>query len=185
MRFVSRYGRFGVQITPERMEALGTGGVRILQEPVYAMFAPGGLEPIERELALNRWAFNGLYQEQDEVTMVPPDYRIGVFDSMQAQLDNSWPDEVRETVEETLTDLAERFEDIIAIPRTFIPPPWPRYDDFAGSVGELMSRLVDDGHDLEAVLTYERASQNRPAIVASLEGLIAGSPDREAEEVVG
>jgi hypothetical protein len=185
MRFVSRYGRFGVQIRPERMEALGTGGVRILQEPVYAMFTPGGLEPIERELAVNRWAFNGLYQEQDEVTMVPPDYRIGVFDSVLAQLDNGWTDEIRESVEQTLTDLAERYEDIIAIPRTFVPPPWPRYDDYSGSVGDLMARLVEDGHDLDAVLTYERATQNRPIIVASLEGLIAGEPERAQEEVVG
>ena len=190
MRFVSKYGRFGVQIRPERAEPLGTGEVRVLQTPIYAMFKPEGLEPMERELAVARWKFNGSYLEQDEVSLVPPDYRIGVFDSERAQLDNGWTDHEREEVERTLIDLSERFGEILVIPKTVIPPPWPRYDDFKGSIDQLLARLVEDGHDLDAVLTYERATQDRDEVVEGLEALI-GDPDAllelqpEHEEILG
>ena len=188
MRFVSKYGRFGVQIRPEKTEPFATGEVRVLQTPVYAMFEPGGLQPLERELALAHWTFNGIYQEQDEVTMVPPDYRIGVFDSELAQLESGWTDEIRIQVEEELTRLAESFEDLIAIPRTLVPPPWPRYDDFKGTTNELIQRLIDDGHDLDAVLTYERATQKREDVIAAIETLVA-DPDAllelQGEEILG
>lgn len=190
MRFVSRFGRFGVQIRPERSEPLGTGEIRVLQTPIYAMFYPEGLEPIERELAIARWHFNGLYQEQDEVTMVPPDYRIGIFDSERAALDNGWSQHEREEVERVLSDLAERYGDIIVVPATLIPPPWPRYDDYTGSTAKLMQRLVEDGHDLDAVLTYEKATQKREDVITALEALIADADarlelDPHAEEIVG
>ena len=192
MRYVSRWGGYAVQVRPERTEPLATGEIRVLQSPVYARFKPEGLQPLERELALARWSFNGLYQEQDEVTIVPPDYRIGVFDSVQAQLDEGWSELEREEVERTLLDLSERFDDCIAIPRTMVPPPWPRYDDFQGTTETLMERLVEDGHSLEAVLTYERATQNRVAVVEALEALIADpdallelQPEPDAEEILG
>lgn len=187
MRFISKYGRFGVQVRAIVAYALPTGGMNIVQDPLYAFFHPYRLTPLEREMALLHWTFNGSYQEQDEVTIVQPDYRIGLFDSDEAAIEGNWDDDTKRLVEETLIDLAERFSDIIVV-RSMVPPPWPRYDDFRGTPQALVRRLVDDGHDLDAVLTYERDHQSRPKILQEIEsaitdGVVELAPDEE--EVVG
>jgi hypothetical protein len=188
MRFASKYGRFGVCIRPQIQEAYATGMAKVIQEPIYAMFEPWDLRPHERELCLSRWSFNGFYQQEDEVTVFPPDHRIGVYDSVaDAQL-KGWPDEVRLEVERALIANAQISDNIIVLPITVYAPPWPRYDEFEGGTDELIARLVEDGYDLEDVLAYERSSQDRGEIVQALEGLIS-DPDAllelQPEEIVG
>ena len=95
MRFLSKYGRFQVTCRRLIVEHYATGTSRVLQEPLEAHFHEGALLPEERELAIATWTFNGGYQEQDEATWVPPDYRIGLFDSELAQLAHGWSDEDR------------------------------------------------------------------------------------------
>lgn len=188
MRFVSKFGRFGVQIRPQIQEAYATGMARVIQEPVYALFHPDGLLPVERELAMATWCWNGFYQEQDEVTIVQPDYRIGVFDTDVAAAEHGWSQEVKAEVEAGLLDHAARYDDIIAVARQSADPPWPRYDDYGGTLNALVRKLVDEGHDLEQVIDYERAHQDRPKLVSALEALLE-SPEQLAalreEEVVG
>ena len=184
MRFVSRWGRFGVQIRPLVLEAYATGMTRTTQEPVYCMFHEGKLLPHERELAMEHWTWNGFYQEQDEVTQVAPDYRIGVYDSVEDQVAHGWPDETRLEVERALIDHADRYTDILVVPSQFATPPWPRYDEYTGSPSALARKLVDEGHDLELTIGYEREHQNRPKVVEALEAALVGEPERE-EEVVG
>ena len=190
MRFAAKFGRFGVQIRPMIQEAYATGMAKVIQEPVYAMFEPWDLLPHERELCLAQWSFNGFYQQEDEVTVLPPDHRIGVFDSVAAALLNGWPDATREEVERVLIANASITDNIIVLPLTVVPPPWPRYEDFQGSPDMLIGKLIEDGHDLEETLAYERSSQNRPEVVSLLEELIA-DPDAllelqpETEEVIG
>jgi hypothetical protein len=182
MRFVSRWGRFGVQIQPQIMVALGAGMAEERQAPLYAQFEPWKLLPHERQLALEHWTFNGLPQEQDEATMVPPDYRIGVFDTVQAQTDKQLTDEQREQLEQGLLEHASRWSDILLVPATTVPPPWPKYDEYRGSPQALVRKLRDEGHDLADVLEYERANQNRDVFVSALAEAIEGG-DRE-EEIV-
>ena len=184
MRFISKYGRYGVQIVPILAEAYAFGGVNIKRDPVYAFFEPYKLTPLEREMALQHWSFNGFYQEQDEVTIVPPDYRIGVFDSDETAIASGWDSATKQQVEETLLDLSERFDDILVV-RSQIAAPWPRYDEFRGSPQALVRRLVEDGHDLDAVLTYEREHQARPKVLEEIEKAIeTGAIEVEAEETV-
>jgi hypothetical protein len=165
------------------VESYATGTTRVIQEPVYAYFRVGLLEPQERELALSRWTFNGTFQELDEATTVQPDYRIGVFDSRMAQQEYGWSDEVREHVEQVLTEHAARWTDIIVVPRTMVPPPWPLYDDYRGGTSALVRKLVDEGHDLTQVLAYERAMQHRDTVIAALEAALNETPVEE--EVLG
>ena len=184
MRFISKYGRFGVQIRAFVGYALPTGGTNIIQEPVYAFFHPNKLTPLERELAVTHWTWNGFYQEQDEVTIVPPDYRIGLFDSEEAALENGWDNDLKLEVEQTLSDLADAYNDILVV-RSTVPAPWPRYDEFRGTPQALVRRLVEDGHDLDAVLTYEREHQNRPKTIEEISKAISeGVVELEAEEEV-
>jgi hypothetical protein len=181
MRFAAKYGRYMVQVRPLVQEIYATGGVHVLQEGIYARFKPEGLKPFERELVLQRWHFNGLYQEMDQATHVQPDYRIGVLDTAFEQESLMWSDEVRELVEQTLIDL-QRFDDIMLLPATQIPPPWPRYDFWDGTPEELLERLNDQGFELETVLEYELAVKNRPKIVQALEHAINAVP--KDEEVI-
>lgn len=190
MRFASKYGRFGVCIRPQIQEAYATGMAKVIQEPVYAMFEPWQLLPHERELAISRWSFNGFYQQEDEVTVLPPDHRIGVYDSeYDAQL-KGWSDEIRQEVERALIVNAELTDNILILPRSAFAPPWPRYDDFIGTSDRLIARLIEDGHNLAEVLAYERSALDRPEVVEALEALIA-DPDAllelqpEVEEIVG
>jgi hypothetical protein len=184
MRFISKYGRFGVQIQPIRAHALAEGGMHISQEPVYAFFHPYKLTPLEREMALAHWTFNGFYQELDEVSIVPPDYRIGHVESDEAALENGWDPDMKRRVEVELERLAEAFTDILVV-RSTIPPPWPRYDEFRGTPQALVRRLIEDGHDLDAVFTYERDHQSRPKVLEEITKAIeSGGVEVNAEEEV-
>lgn len=190
-RFISRYGRYGMQVRPQVYEAYATGMMKEVQAQVAVQFEIGGLLPEERQYVTSRWRFNGSYQEQDEVTTIEPDYRIGVFDSAQAQRDNQWSDEVREEVERKLLAVAEQFpNDLVAITEVEQPPPWPRYDEYTGSPAALLRKLVDEGHDLERTLAYERKHQNRPKVTEAIEELL-NDPEKlaemqpELEEIVG
>lgn len=186
MRFISKWGRTKIQIQPIITENYATGLTSVIQKPLYAIFNEGGLRPEERELAMAAWTWNGFYQEQDEVTMVAPDYRIGVFDSELAQLNQDWTDEERLHVEADLVKYAAAFEDLIEVPRVLIPPPWPNYDVYAGTPEQLVALLLDQGHDIERTIQYEKAMQNRPDVLAALEiglngaeGFVDFDPDEE------
>jgi hypothetical protein len=183
MRFVSRWGRFSIQLRPIIQEAYATGMAKILQDPIYARFTPDRLNHIDRETAMKTWSnWNGSYQEMDEVTIVPPDYRIGVYDTDEAAMQNGWDDDTKQFVDDALVEYAVRYDDIAIVPKTLIEPPWPKYDSFKGSVPSLMRKLVEEGYDLELVLEYENAVQGRGKIVEALETLINDPEARDSLE---
>jgi hypothetical protein len=190
MRFISKYGGHCVVIQHDVQEAYATGMAKVVQPLIEVKFAPWQLTPYERELAIARWVFNGFYLQEDQVTVVPPDHRIGLYDSIADQEAQGYSDEIRELIERELIANALLTDTIIAVPASSYPPPWPRYDDFAGTNDELLERLVEDGHELGAVLEYERANQNRDELVSALQNLI-DDPDAllelqpVAEEIVG
>ena len=186
MRYLAKYGRFGIDYRKIAVESYATGQTRTITDPIYIMFREGLMTPDERELALSTWTFEGSYQEQDEVTTVAPDYRIGVFDSEQAAADGNWSDELRIEIENFLIRYSERLEDVLVVPLVMVPPPWPRYDEYTGSTAALMRKLVDEGHDLVEVLAYERAVQNRPEVIAALQEEISEPQlvDRPMEEEI-
>lgn len=189
MRFISRYGKNGVAIRAENVEAYANGTRKVTQTAIAAYFQPYLLTPEERQLAIDTFHFNGSYQEQDEVTIVPPDYRIGLFDSRQAQAEQGWSDEERLQVEAKLQQLsAQQPMDLIVVVEAVPVAPWPNYDVFAGSVLDLMAKVVEDGYTLEAVLAYEAANQARPEVIGALEELLEDQvpiTERNAEEVFG
>jgi hypothetical protein len=189
MRFIARYGRYAVQVRPHIQEHYATGQSRTIQSALVARFHEGLLLPAERELALTHWTFNGFYQEQDEVTQVAPDYRIGLFDSRAAQIEQGWTDEDRKTVEEELERLAlANPSELLLVVGIRAEAPWPNYDVYDGSINDLCTKVIEDGYDLDEVLAYEESAQDRPEIIAALKQLIV---DQEApvgaamEEIVG
>jgi len=176
-------GGKAIPLKPAIDEAFATGMTRRIQEPLYANFMPYDLRPEERELAMATWTWNGFYQQMDEVTQVAPDYRIGVFDSDRAAELSRWDEDTKAYIESELIKICDlRPEDYKVVPVTMIAPPWPKYDEFRGSVPALMRKLVEEGHDLDDVLAYEKAVQGREKIVQALEELISeGGELSEAE----
>lgn len=190
MRVIARYGRYAVQVRSQITEAYATGHTKVIQGQLIAHFHEGGLTPEERGLAKANWSFNGFYQEQDEVTPVEPDYRIGLFDSHVAQAQQGWSDEDRRTVEEELARLAVLYPTtLIVISQERALPPWPNFDSFTGSLNELCSKIVEDGYPFEGVLAYEEENQDRPEVVQALKQLIddavTAPREQQVEEVVG
>jgi len=179
MRFVSKWGAYTLLVREPINVALGAGLVEQRQSPIYTHFKVGGLLPHERQLAMETFAWNGQPHEADEVTMVPPDHRISVWDSETCGLP---PDELELAIEK-LRSYAIPKGDVIEIPATMLKPPWPRYAEYSGSPSALTRKLVDEGYDLDVVLKDERATENREPIVKALEEKLLGG-DRE-EEVVG
>jgi len=186
MRALARFGRYAASVRRQIDEHYATGMSKTIQTGLTAQFKPFGMRPLERELALASFSFNGFYQAEDEVTVIPPDYRIGVFDSFEAQAENAWTEEERVMVEQELRRLAALDPNtLVIVPEVHLPAPWPRYDEFNGSIARLMDKIVDDGYILEDVLAYERENQDRPDVIAALEQLIEDGEVVQAEEVIG
>lgn len=190
MRVIARYGRYAVQVRPQITEAYATGHTRVIQGQLIAHFHEGLITPEERAIAKQRWSFNGFYQEQDEVTQVEPDYRIGLFDSTVAQAQQGWSDEDRRVVEDELVRLSIEYPTtLIVVTQEQALPPWPNYDLFTGSLNDLCRKVVEDGYPLEGVLAYEEENQDRPEVVQALKQLIDDAVTAplptQVEEVVG
>jgi len=188
MRFISKHDGYGVLVQGGERTYFANGVSQETTKEIAAYFKPSELRPHEREFAIANFQFRGLYQEMDEATTVQPDYRIGIFDSIAAQEQNGWSDEERELVEQRLLSDAEKYNDVLVAPRSSVPPPWPRYDTYTGTVSKLMQKLIADGYDLTQVLIYERETQNREKVVEAIERLLvdpsAVSEIAPSEEVV-
>ena len=184
MRFVSLYGRYAIQLRPQISEVFASGDVRVTQEGLYASFEPGDLRDHEREAAIARFQFRGRFQERDEFTPVDPDYRLSVFDTDKTARDQNWTLEVKTEVESRLINSQYHGSDFIYVPDLELVPPWPRYDGYRGSVANLVKKLVDEGHDLQATLAYERDMQNRPEVIEAIEAALAVPEEQREEEVL-
>lgn len=175
MRFISQHSNHVVQIRPQRSRALGDGGVEITQDPIYAVFTPldagGFLYENEKAAATDHFKFHGLTQHEDEATPSDPTYRLSIYDTREEAQKNEWDAETQKLVEDTLVRMSTLSpNDLLVIETTPIPAPFPAYDEYAGDPGELVISLVQQGHDLERVLHYERTfGQNRPEIIEALE----------------
>lgn len=193
MIFIAKYGKYGLQVRTEIKEQYATGGERIVQSPLYANFTPADAQPLlaaERAEALNRFfLLGGLPQNVDEATHVEPDYRIGRYDTRQAQADNGWSDEDRELVEQRLLEHCDIYPDaLFRMPEVESDAPWPAYDTFKGSAGQLAKKVREDGYDPTEVIAYEMANQNRDDVIAALGQLAAAQEEEITEsdlEVVG
>lgn len=179
MRLISQHPGYKFQIRPQRQRGLGDGGVEITQEPIYAEFMSvnGGAMIYENEVtaALQHFAFRGNTQEQDEATPSDPMLRLSVFDSQEFAQGRDFSPEEIELIEGRLTQLAlEAPDEVLMITASPIAAPFPRYDEWDGDDPEqLVVKLIEDGHDLNLVLHYERSfGRNRAYIIETLERAI-------------
>jgi len=176
MRFVSQYPGYKFQVRPQRTRALGDGGVEVTQEPIYAEFlaVSDGAMIYENEIAaaIKHFDFRGNTQHEDEATPSDPMLRLAIFDTDEMAQVHQWDDETKDFVEERLQwNCTNSPTECILVMDTPISAPFPAYDTWDGpSMDMLTAKLIEDGHDLELVLHYERTfGRKRAPIIAALE----------------
>jgi len=185
VRFISQSRRFSVQVRPEH--GVVENGMWAVKVPaIYADFWQDDIREHELAIAEKSFNFHGRTTEMDTVTPTPIITRLSVFDTIVAAAAQGWDDETREKVEEFLLHRAEQTGNInfMFVPEREINPPWPRYNEFRGSIERLLARLREDGFDLNDVLTYEQSQYGlrRPEVIAALAAEIAQGPGPEAED---
>jgi len=185
MRFISQSRRFSVQVRPER-GVVENGMWAIKVDPIYADFWQDDIREHELAVAEKSFNFHGRTTEMDTVTPTPIITRLSVFDTVVAAQAQGWDDETREQVEEFLLRRAEQTgnTNFMYVPEREINPPWPRYNEFRGSIERLVARLTEDGYDFNDVLTYEQSQfgLRRPEVIAALAEVVARGPRDEAED---
>lgn len=163
MRFISQYPGLNVQVRPQRQRALGDGGVEVTQEGLYVKFdsVHDGAFIYENELvtALKHFTFHGNTQDQGEAMPTDPVLRLSLVDTDEWAERDGWTDDDRILVEQRLSELAGTSPDqVLVVMDTQFTAPYPAYDDYEGDGQALVIKLIEDGHDLERVQAYEKAS---------------------------
>jgi hypothetical protein len=185
MRFISQSRRFSVQVRPEH--GVVENGMWAVKTPaIYADFWQDDIREHELADAEKSFNFHGRTTEMDTVTPTPIITRLSVFDTVVAAAAQGWDEETRERVEAFLLQRAEQTGNIEFkyVPEREIAPPWPRYNEFRGSIERLIARLREDGYDFNEVLTYEQSQfgLRRPEVIAALAEVVEHGPRDEAED---
>jgi hypothetical protein len=188
MRFISHINRFGVKIFDRKVEILGGGVERELRPQLVANFQMGDVTPDEVRFAEQTFNLNGRTTEIDTVTPTNILSRLSTYDTenegnletyhqIDLQMEGQptpngrgvWGEgTTKQLVEEALIRRGDG-QMFAPIVEARLTPPWPRYDDFRGSIEELVTKVEDDGHHLPAVIAYEKQNLHRPDVLAALQ----------------
>ena len=177
-RFVSPHRNYAHGVRPEIEAHLGPDGVMVpKQTALSADFGPDLRTDEDVTLAKSVFTFKGMpiYENGQELD---PSYRISVFDSEVAKLQNGWSDEDEAAVVEALRfngPVGQMYVEVVPVPAE---KPWNGYDDLTDA-----SRIVDlaigTGADLSQVAAYESENLNREDVLWALQ-----SAQAEAAETI-
>jgi hypothetical protein len=177
-RFVSPHRNYSHGIRNHVDAHLGPDGKMVPeQSELSADFSPDLRTDEDTAYALSNLKFRGLPIFEDG-TPVQPHYRISVFDSEVAKLQNGWTDEDEALVVEALRTrgpIGTMYVEFVPAPAE---KPWNGYDelDDPARIVELANGI---DADLVKVIQYEKENKNRPAVLDALE-----TAQSEADEVI-
>ena len=175
MRVISQYTSAVAQIRPQRQRSLGDGSIEITQEPIYARFKSlqngAFLYENEEAMAERHFSFRGNTQDLGQAVPTDPLARLAVYDTDEAAREEGWDEETKQFVEDRLERYAlEDPDTFLLVTSTPIAPPYPAFDTDSRDPQELIVKLIEDGHDVELVLHYERVfGAKRPEVIEMLE----------------
>jgi hypothetical protein len=140
-----------------------------------ADFTPDLRTDVERDLALSTFTFRGMpiYENGQPVD---PTYRISVFDSEIAAMQNGWTDEEHALVLEELRTRGpngQMYVEVVPVPAE---KPWNGYDELTDA-DRIVELAIGIGADLSKVVAYESATLNREAVVDALQGAMAAADE--------
>ncbi len=169
-RFISRYGNYSVGVQSLVKESFGTGESKILKPRIDAQFHRSLVTDDDLAVAVQSFRFPGLPFDEETNSHVSPRFRISVWDSEWAQLNEGWSDEQIEMIIAKLraTSGVNHFE----LEQKRLGEPFPNYDTL--SIDDIL-KVVDVANiDPGPVVAYERENQNRGELIDALLGVTAG-----------
>jgi hypothetical protein len=175
-RFVSQHRNFNHGVRNAREAHLGPDGVMVPEVPALdAQFTPDLRTDEDLAFALSTFNFRGLpiYESGKEI---PGSYRVSVFDSEIARMQNDWTEADEALVLQVLRDSGMNgtaFAELVPEPAE---KPWNGYDEVQDAPRILELALAIDA-DLAKVLQYEVENQNRPEVTAELKIAIASADE--------
>lgn len=173
-RFVSSHRNYSHGVRNHAPAHLGPDGKMVPeQRALRADFTPDLRTDEDTALALASLQFRGLpiFEDGREVGGF---YRISVFDSEIAKLQNDWTDEEEALVVEALRHggpIGSMYVEVIPAPAE---KPWNGYDELTDADRVVELALAIDA-DLVKVAQYERENANRPAVLAAIEAAISAA----------
>jgi len=186
MRFLSQYPGYGAQIRVQRQQGRGDGTVDVLVPGLYVKFQTtregAFIYDNEQAEAMRHFKFHGNTQHEDQATPTDPINRISVLDTEEWARREGWSEEDKELVESRLLELSQTTPtEVLYVASTPITAPFPAWDRYDGDLIALGERLIEEEHDLDDVLYYEKTfGPNRPEMIEMLEAAIEA---RKAVEV--
>jgi hypothetical protein len=169
-RFVSPHRNFSVGVHNARASYLGPDGKMVPEvQELRANFTPDLRNSEDTALAKSAFVFRGMpiYEDGSEVD---PSYRISVFDSEVAKLQEGWTED-----DEALVIAALRAtvgQGCVEVIPAAAAKPWNGYDSLTDADKVVELALAIDA-DLAQVAQYERENLNRPAVVEALQAAAA------------
>lgn len=171
-RFISRYGNFSVGVQSKIAEHFGTGEERVLKRRIDAQFQRNLVSDEDFAVAFQSFHFPGLPFSEETNSNVSPRYRVSVWDSEWAQLNEGWTDEEIDLMIEALRRDPGLGVDFVELAPTKAAEPFPNYDSL--SVEKILEVVEIASIDPETVLAYERENANRKELLDALQGVTAG-----------
>lgn len=170
-RFISRYGNFSVGVQHLVKESYGTGESKVLKPRIDAQFYNNLVTDEDFAVALQSFHFPGLPFDEDTNSNVSPRYRVSVWDSEWAQLNEGWSDEQIDLIIQKLRSDSGFGMDFVEIAPKRLGEPFPNYDDL--SIEDILTIIKVASIDPETVAAYEAENQNRSELLDLLSGVTA------------
>lgn len=143
------------------------------QSEIIAEFTPDLRNDEDTAVALASLKFRGLPIFEDG-RPVEPHYRISVFDSEVAKLQNGWTDDEEALVVETLRTRGPINQMYVEVLPVAAEKPWNGYDNVEDAEKVVELALAIDA-DLTKVAQYERENKARPEVLAALDAAISAA----------
>ena len=179
-RFVSPHRNFSVGVRSARESYLGPDGKMVpAVAELTANFTPDLRTAEDTALAKSVFTFRGMpiYEDGSDID---PAFRISVFDSEVAKLQNRWTDAEEALVVEALRTAVGSGGCAEVIPEK-TPKPWNGYDGLEDADKIVELALAIDA-DLTQVEMYERENLNRDKVIEALQ---AAASERDETITVG
>ena len=175
-RFVSPHRNYSHGVREYLPQRLGPYGDHLPEQKALAAdFGPDLRTDEDLNLAKSTFTFRGLpiYENGQPVD---PAYRVSIFDSEVAKLQNGWTDEEEALVVDTLRNngpLGQMYVEVLPVPAD---KPWNGYDELedAARIAEL---AVAINADLAQVILYESQNANRFFVIEALEAAKADADE--------
>ena len=171
-RFIARYGNFTVGVQSKVAEHFGTGEEKVLKRRLDAQFHRSLVEDADYALAVQSFYFPGLPFDEEKNAHVAPRFRVAVWDSEWARVNEGLTEDEIDLCIEKLRMDSGLGTDFIEIAPTKLGEPFPNYDSLP--IEDILTIVRMANIDPETVAAYERENANRDELLAGLLEVTAG-----------